>query len=150
MGNYDEQVKRIREFSRFYLPLVAPFGNRYFGSDYSVTEARILFEIDENDGCTSSSIVKTLSVDKSYLSRILKDFEKKGFLWKTPMPSDRRSYELHLTEEGKKTTVDINERVDSRMRVIVSRLTDEEWDKVDSALDIITDLFSKKENQPGK
>ena len=150
MENYDGQVKRIREFSRFYLPLVAPYGNRYFGSDYSVTEARILFEIDENEGCTSSSIVKALNVDKSYLSRILKDFEKKGFLRKTPMPSDRRSYELHLTEEGKKTTADINERVDSRMRVIVSRFTDEEWDKVDSALDIVKDLFSKKENQPGK
>ena len=102
MGNYDEEIKRIRRFSRFYLPLVLPNGNRYFGSDYSVTEARILFELNENAGCTSSDLVRQLSVDKSYLSRILKDFEEKGFISKTPVASDRRAFELHLTEAGKK------------------------------------------------
>ena len=55
----DNVVEKIRAFNRFYMPSMNLLGNRYLGSEYSVTEARIFFEIYENKEI--SSIVSGLS-----------------------------------------------------------------------------------------
>ena len=74
-------VHRIREFNRLYMSSMNLLGNHYLGSEYSVTEARIFFEIYENEGCNAAHIAKAMNIDKSYLSRILKKSrEKKLYL----------------------------------------------------------------------
>ncbi|SER93831.1 MarR family transcriptional regulator [Streptococcus gallolyticus] len=72
-----ETIYAIRAFNRMYMPSMNLLGNHYLGSEYSVTEARIFFEIYENEGCTATHIAQEMNIDKSYLSRILKNHEKK-------------------------------------------------------------------------
>lgn len=45
-----ETIYAIRAFNRMYMPFMNLLGNHYLGSEYSVTEARIFFEIYENEG----------------------------------------------------------------------------------------------------
>lgn len=71
-----EIVYKIREFNRNYMPVFDLLGNKYLGSEYSATEARVLFEIFENDGCNAAYIAEKMNIDKSYLSRIIKNHEK--------------------------------------------------------------------------
>lgn len=94
-------IAKVREFNRFYMPAMKLLGNHYLGSEYSVTEARIFFEIYENEGCTAAHIANAMQIDKSYLSKILAGHEKNGFLQRIPSAEDRRSYHLYLTEKGK-------------------------------------------------
>lgn len=93
-------VSRIREFNRFYWPAFDLLGNSYLGSAHLATEAQVLFEIFTHDGCTAASIAKTMHIDKSYLSRIIRSHEKKGDLYRTVSPADSRAYALHLTAKG--------------------------------------------------
>ena len=78
MSEKEKAVQRIREFNRFYMPLLRLLDNHYLGSEYTPTEARVLFEIYENDGCNAAFIAKVMNIDKSYLSRIIRAHEKKG------------------------------------------------------------------------
>lgn len=73
-------VLKIREFNRFYMPLLRLLDNHYLGSEYTPTEARVLYEIYENDGCNAAYIAKEMNIDKSYLSRIIRAHEKKD-IW---------------------------------------------------------------------
>ena len=70
-------TSKVREFNRLYMPAMNLLGNHYLGSKYSVTEARVFFEIYENEGCNAAHIAKTMNIDKSYLSRIISCHEKK-------------------------------------------------------------------------
>ena len=76
----DNVVEKIRAFNRFYMPSMNLLGNRYLGSEYSVTEARIFFEIYENEGCNAAHIAEQMNIDKSYLSRMIKGHEKNGYI----------------------------------------------------------------------
>ena len=40
-----ETIAKIRAFNRFYMPSMNLLGEHYLGSEYSVTEARVFFEI---------------------------------------------------------------------------------------------------------
>lgn len=72
MKEKENAIYRIRAFNRFYMPTLDLLGNHYLGSEYSATEARVLFEVYEKDGCNAAHIAKVMNIDKSYLSRIIK------------------------------------------------------------------------------
>ena len=80
MAEGKKVVQRIREFNRFYMPLLRLLDTHYLGSEYTPTEARVLFEIYENDGCNAAFIARVMNIDKSYLSRIIRAHEKKRSL----------------------------------------------------------------------
>ncbi|MCH1982664.1 MarR family winged helix-turn-helix transcriptional regulator [Ruminococcus sp. OA3] len=79
-------------------------GNHYLGSEYSATEARIFYEIYENEGCNAAHIAQIMNIDKSYLSRIIKNHEKQGYIQRRRSDVDGRSYSLFLTMKGKERT----------------------------------------------
>lgn len=54
----EKAVSSAREFNRFYLPKLGLVGNHYLGSEYSPTEARVLYEVYENDGCNAAYIAR--------------------------------------------------------------------------------------------
>ncbi len=100
-GNYADKGKNSasnEEFNRFYMSKMRLLDNHYLGLEYSPTEARVLFEVYENDGCNATYIAKTINIDKSYLSRIIKAHEKSGYLIRSVSQKDSRSFDLHLTE----------------------------------------------------
>lgn len=76
----NKTIAKIRAFNRFYMPSMNLLGDHYLGSEYSVTEARVFFEIYENEGCNAAHIAQLMNIDKSYLSRIIKKHEKSGYI----------------------------------------------------------------------
>lgn len=139
----EKVINKVREFNRFYLPRFDLLGNSYLGSEYSATEARILFEVFTNDGCTASSIVKTLNIDKSYLSRIIRGYENKGYLYRTASEKDTRAYDLHLTEKGKERTQDFIEKSNDQIGEKVKALTESECERLISALNTVVDILKE-------
>lgn len=136
-------VERIRAFNRFYMPRMNLLGNHYLGSEYSATEARILFEIYEHDGCNAATIAKTMNIDKSYLSRIIAAHEKKGYLTKKPSETDNRVFDLHLTSSGLKRSQEFISMSNNDISEMVSRLNAQEKAQLLEALDTLTSLLSK-------
>lgn len=135
-------VARVREFNRFYMPKLDLLGNRYLGSECSAAEARILFEIYQQDGCTASHITRTMNLDKGYLSRVLKAHEKKGYLTKRVSAGDSRCFTLHLTALGREVTEEFIRRSDQQIGAILDALDEDECRRLMAALDEITALLT--------
>ncbi len=91
----------IRGFNRFYTNILGLVDLHLLGTDFSLSEARVLFEIGNHKNCTAKELTEKLKMDGGYLSRILKGFERKGFIYRSQSEADGRKYFLSLTREGR-------------------------------------------------
>ena len=146
MSEKEKAVQRIREFNRFYMPLLRLLDNHYLGSQYTPTEARVLFEIYENDGCNAAFIAKVMNIDKSYLSRIIRTHEKKGYLIRNVSKTDSRAYHLHLTETGLMQTKDFSQKSNEQIKHIIHSLNRKECTELIKALNTITSILENCNN----
>lgn len=137
----DAAVARIRAFTRFYMPAFDLLGSRYLGSPYSATEARVLFELHENGGCNAAYIARKLRLDKSYLSRILKSYEKNGVLTRTASKTDSRSFSLHLTETGAALAEELIQKSNRQIGAVIGALEPQDCRALIGALDTVTGIL---------
>jgi len=120
-----EQIQKIRAFNRFYTDLIGLLDNQLLHSDYSLAEARIFYEIVMGKSISASDIIAKLNIDKGYLSRILKKFEKQGLLCKEPSKADARIAYLSLTAAGLQVFKGLDRASDEQIRHLVDRLDEQ-------------------------
>lgn len=137
-------ISKVREFNRLYMPTMKLLGNHYLGSEYSVPEARVFFEIYENEGCNAAHIAEKMNIDKSYLSKIISSHEKSGYITKKPSSTDRRTYNLYLTDKGKERALELIQSSDNEIGNILTHLSADEQQKMYAALETVMDLLKKK------
>ena len=70
--------------------------------DLSPGRFATLLLIGRNPGISQTALATANGRDKSTLTPILEDLERRGFIVREKMKSDRRSYQLTLTDGGKK------------------------------------------------
>lgn len=92
-------VKAIRQFNRFYTRRIGAL-DPYLGSEMSLTDVRVLYELAHRETAVASEIGRDLGLDAGYMSRILRRFETEGWLTRAPHPRDARQSVLRLTEAG--------------------------------------------------
>lgn len=144
MHNKDNTINEIRKFNRFYIVNMGFLSSNYFGSEYSIAETRILFEIMTHGICIQSDIVRLLHIDKSYLSRMINRLCKKGLVEKRKSKNDKRATEIMLTDKGKaesqKLIVLTNRRIESQ----ITKLSSEDCDKLCDALCTVMTILEER------
>ncbi|MES2946675.1 MAG: helix-turn-helix domain-containing GNAT family N-acetyltransferase [Pseudomonadota bacterium] len=95
----DPDIQAIRAFNRFYTQR-AEILEPYLGSDFSLTEARVMYELAQRGQTTAVVLSRELALDAGYLSRIIKRFEKQGWLRRLASAVDGRQMLLELTSAG--------------------------------------------------
>lgn len=146
MGIYNKTINEIRKFNRFYTVTMGFLSYGYLDSNYSITETRILFEMDIHGTCIQSDIVKTLHIDKSYLSRIIQRFCKKGLVWKIKSDNDKRATKITLTEAGKMEVKRLIELTNSRIQSQLTDLSHDECNELCKSLNTVISILSREEN----
>ena len=99
----DPAVEQVRAFNRFYTQHIGVL-EPYLGSDLSLTQVRLLYELAQATGAaqalTARQLCQQLGMDAGYVSRELRKFEAKGWLYKQAHSHDGRSQALGLTAAG--------------------------------------------------
>src|ERR1700722_4581168 len=96
----DRRTEAVRAFNRFYTRRIGVVQEGYLQSRFSLTEARVLYELAQTDGLTASQIGAVLDLDAGYLSRMLRRFEQDGLLTRGASEADKRANILSLTDAG--------------------------------------------------
>jgi DNA-binding MarR family transcriptional regulator/N-acetylglutamate synthase-like GNAT family acetyltransferase len=97
-----EHVDSVREFNRFYTNVIGVLHEGLLDSAYSLTEARVLFELAQRDVTELAELRRTIDVDAGYLSRILARFEADGLVTRRRSRADGRRQQLRLTARGRR------------------------------------------------
>jgi DNA-binding MarR family transcriptional regulator len=95
-------IQQIRAFNRFYTDIIGLLEKHLLNSDYSLVEVRVLYEIHAAKHIQASQIMQRITIDKSYLSRVLKRLEKDGLITKQASAEDARAVQVTLTPAGSK------------------------------------------------
>jgi DNA-binding MarR family transcriptional regulator/N-acetylglutamate synthase-like GNAT family acetyltransferase len=95
-----EDVAAVRRFSRFYTRQLGLLAESMHASPYSLSEARVLYELAHGRDITASDLIRELGLDAGYLSRMLKKFEDQGLIRRTPDEDDARRAVITLTPKG--------------------------------------------------
>lgn len=139
------EISNVRNFNRDYTKLLGLLNRKVLNTPLSWTEGRILLEISFNNDKTPIEVATNLDLDKSYTSRILKRFETKGLLSKSPSATDSRSVELHLTADGQKLVNDLDERSDQQIIDLLKDLDDTQQKQFYQAMTTLDELlFTRK------
>ena len=102
MRPIDQRADAVRHFNRFYTHRIGALGAAHLGSEFSLTEVRVLYELAHGDRTTASGIAAALEIDRGYLSRMLRAFKRRGLITTRRDADDRRHTHLALTAAGRK------------------------------------------------
>jgi DNA-binding MarR family transcriptional regulator/GNAT superfamily N-acetyltransferase len=97
----EQAVAAVRAFNRFYTRKLGVLDQQLLKSPFSLSEARVLYELAHRQDLSAKEIGAELGLDAGYLSRIVQNFDEAGLISRDPLPSDRRQYRLALTAKGR-------------------------------------------------
>ena len=100
-GTSSARISSVRAFNRFYTQKIGVLADRWLDSEYSLTEVRVLYELAQRKQPLASDLVRDLSLDAGYLSRMLAKFSRRGWLKRERSAGDARKAHLNLTSKGR-------------------------------------------------
>ncbi|WP_204249050.1 bifunctional helix-turn-helix transcriptional regulator/GNAT family N-acetyltransferase [Nocardia arizonensis] len=103
-------IATVRRFNRQYTKVIGVLGEGLHDTEYSLTDARVLFELAAADFTETARLRRTLDLDPGYLSRILRRFERRGLIECRRRESDARRQEVRLTDRGRAEFAELDRR----------------------------------------
>jgi DNA-binding MarR family transcriptional regulator/GNAT superfamily N-acetyltransferase len=143
-----DALSRVREFNRFFTQFVGALDPDFLGSRMTLPEARVLFELASRKSPVASDIQTALDMDSGYLSRILRRFEKRGWIARTAVAHDRRRQTITLLRAGRAAFRDIDGRQREKVNAILARLTPYEQNDLVGALGLTRVLLGGPADLP--
>jgi len=137
----DSHVDAMRRFSRFYTRKIGLLQEEFLGTDFSLTEGRVLYELAHKRESTAAAVAAALALDAGYLSRILSAFERKKLIAKTPSATDRRQSILTLTPLGRKAFAPLEARSNEQVGKMISALPEAKKRQLVDAMQTIETLL---------
>src|ERR1700740_3125946 len=108
MSPAESEIAAVRAFNRFYTRKLGVLDQHLSKSPYSLSEARVLYELAHRDAPAAKEIGAELGLDPGYLSRIVQSFEDSGLITREPLAADRRQFRLSLTAKGRQAFAKLN------------------------------------------
>jgi DNA-binding MarR family transcriptional regulator/GNAT superfamily N-acetyltransferase len=143
----DRRVAAVRRFNRFYTRRIGVLNEGLLRSPFSLSEVRVLFELAHRPNLTASTLREELGLDAGYLSRLLRDFQKRGLVERTSSAADGRVSHLNLTHQGREEFAALDTRASDEVRALLRGLPVAEQRRLLAAMRTIQDALDAS---PGK
>lgn len=140
-----DRVAAVRGFNRFYTRQLGLLRKTYLDTPYSLGEMRVLHELAHPSVAqpTAKDIGRALDLDAGYLSRVLRNFEKRGLIRRTTSKNDARQSHLALTAQGRKFFAPAEKRSTDDVGAMLGALSEREQSELVRAMGTIETLLEK-------
>ncbi len=104
-----QQIDSVRRFNRFHTKLVGALNNRILATEFSLPQARILYELATNEGQSAADLAKKLALNPGHLSRQIASLSTDGLISKKPDKDNGKRMIVSLTNKGRSKFAQLNE-----------------------------------------
>src|SRR6266545_2277457 len=135
------EVAAVREFNRYYTARIGVLGEGLMRTRYSLTEARVVFELAQREASEVVELRRILGLDAGYLSRILARFERDGLATRERSAADARRQVVALTEAGHSVFRLLDARSAESIRELLAPATEDERRRLVAAMAAIRTIL---------
>jgi DNA-binding MarR family transcriptional regulator/GNAT superfamily N-acetyltransferase len=146
--NRTARVQAVRSFNRFYTKQIGVLQHGWLGSSFSLTEARVLYELAHHERPTATDVGKELGLDAGYLSRMLRSLDQRGFVRRTRSPADGRRAHLSLTRAGQAAFARLNQQTHDDVAARLRKLSTGDQRRLVAAMHVIEGLLGARPEIP--
>jgi len=143
--DFDQRIAAVRAFNRFYTRKLGVLDQHLLKSPFSLSEARVLYELANRDDAAAKEIGIALGLDPGYLSRIIQKFDDDGLLTRKALPSDRRQFRLSLTARGRQAFARLDRSSHDEVGAMLAALPGAEGERLVQAMATIERLLGPHE-----
>ncbi|QFG20621.1 helix-turn-helix domain-containing GNAT family N-acetyltransferase [Actinomadura sp. WMMB 499] len=136
-----QDVVAVRAFNRFYTGVIGVLGEGLVRSPYSLTEARVIFELAQRDETEVVALRRAMGLDAGYLSRMLARFESDGLLTRERSARDARRQLIRLTARGREVFAMLDERSAGEVRALLADLAGADRARLLAAMRTVEDVL---------
>lgn len=137
----DSRVAEVRAFTRFYTAVIGVLDEGLLGTPYSVTEARVLFELAQSEATDVADLRRGLRLDSGYMSRIAARLEADGLVTRAPSGRDARRQVLALTPRGQEVFADLDARSADQVAHLLDKLSEADQERLVTAMGTVRSLL---------
>jgi DNA-binding MarR family transcriptional regulator/GNAT superfamily N-acetyltransferase len=139
----DGAVAAVRAFNRFYTNTIGLLRGKYLDTPYSLTEARLLFELGQREASEVADLRRVVDIDPGYLSRILSRFTSDGLTTRQRSAADGRRQVIRLTAAGRSAVARLEARSARQTRDMLAAVRDDDRRRLMEAMRVITDVLTE-------
>ena len=143
-----DRVAALRAFTRSYTALLGVLDEGLLHSPYSVTEARVIFELAQREVTHVADLRRDLGIDAGYMSRITARLEADGLVRRERSDTDARRQVLRLTEQGRAVFDMLDARAAEQAAQLLADMPDPVQRRVVAAMDTIRAAFTDGDTSP--
>jgi DNA-binding MarR family transcriptional regulator/GNAT superfamily N-acetyltransferase len=144
----DDLIAAVRAFNRFYTRRLGVLEQQLLDSPFSLTEARVLYELAHRDNLSAKVIGSELGLDAGYLSRIVQNFQDQGLITRRASAADRRQYDLGLTAKGRQAFGRLNRSSHDDVAAMLGALPPGSGERLVQAMAAIERLLDQPAGTP--
>ncbi|MCB9100553.1 MAG: MarR family transcriptional regulator [Anaerolineales bacterium] len=141
MAGLQDEINTVRQFNRFFTRQIGVLREGLLHSPYSLTEARLIFELAHHPNLTASNLGNELGLDAGYLSRILTKLEQQNLIEKTRSDDDGRQRLINLTTAGQAAFALLDSRSNDEVAEMLGELSDRDRLRLSEAMHTIEEIL---------
>ena len=142
------RIEAVRRFNRFYTRQIGVLQEHLLASPFSLTEARVLYEVAHHDDTTARALGAALQLDAGYLSRILDTFRKRGLIERAPSATDGRQRLLRVTRRGRQAFATLDGQSTRSVRALLLPRADEAQARLIDSMRTIEAILGAQQPTP--
>jgi DNA-binding MarR family transcriptional regulator/GNAT superfamily N-acetyltransferase len=143
-----ERIAAVRAFNRSYTKFLDALNEHHLHTPFSLTEARILYELEHQDETEVAALRQATGLDAGYLSRLLSRFEENGLVRRERSNSDARRQVIRLTNKGYDSFRVLDTKTVGHIRALLADLNDDEQTRLIDAMDMIRRRIDRPTGRP--